>query len=85
MQGGGYLNAKDYDLLNGFICSRYDSCNNCPLNKYSDCDVEPTAQTLVEIATKIVDFPNNDELALSQIYEEEARKILARYRKAAVI
>ena len=85
MQGGGYLNAKDYDLLNGFICSRYDSYNNCPLNKYSDCDVEPTAQTLVEIAKKIVNLPNNDELALSQIYEEEARKILARYRKAAVI
>ena len=79
------MNAKDYNLLNQFICSRYDSCDNCPLNKYSDCEVEPTAQTLVEIATGIVDFPNNDELALSQNYEGEARKIIARYRKAAVI
>lgn len=76
---------KDYYLLNGFVCSRYDSCDNCPLNKYSDCDVEPTAQTLVEVATSIVDLPNNDEFALSQNYEEEAKKILARYRKAAVI
>lgn len=79
------MNDKDYFLLNEFICSRYDSCDKCPLNKYGDCEVEPTSKEVVEVATRIVDLPNNDELALSQNYEEEARKILARYRKAAVM
>ena len=79
------MNDKDYFLLNEFICSRYDSCDKCPLNKYGDCEVEPTSKEVVEVATRIGDLPNNDELALSQNDEEEARKILARYRKAAVI
>ena len=79
------MNDKDYFLLNEFICSRYDSCDKCPLNKYGDCDVEPTSHEVVEIAKRIVDLPNSDELALSQKDEEGVREILARYRKAAVI
>ena len=79
------MNDKDYFLLNEFICSRYDSCDKCPLNKYGDCDVEPTSHEVVEIAKRIIDLPNSDELALSQKDEAGAREILARYRKAAVI
>ena len=60
------MNDKDYFLLNEFICSRYDSCDKCPLNKYGDCDVEPTSHEVVEIAKRISDLPNSDELALSQ-------------------
>ena len=79
------MNDKEYFLLNEFICSRYDSCDKCPLNKYGDCDVEPTSHEVVEIAKRIIDLPNNDELMLTRENEENAREILARYRKAAVI
>jgi len=79
------LNDKEYFLLNEFICSRYDSCDECPLNKYGDCDVEPTSQEVVEVAKRIIDLPNSDELMLTDKDEETAREIIARYRKAAVI
>ena len=79
------MNDKEYFLLNEFICSRYDSCDKCSLNKYGDCDVEPTSHEVVEVAKRIIDLPNSDELALSQKDEEGVREILARYRKAAVI
>lgn len=85
MQGGGCLNDKEYFLLNEFICSRHDSCEKCPLNKYDDCDVEPTSQEIVEVAKRIIDLPNSDELMIAHEDEEKAREILARYRKAAVI
>ena len=55
------------------------------LSKYGDCDVEPTNHEVVEIAKRIIDLPNNDELMLTRENEESAREILARYRKAAVI
>lgn len=79
------MNDKEYFLLNEFICSRYDSCGECPLNKYGDCDVEPTSQEVVEVAKRIIDLPNSDELMLTDKDEETAREIIARYRKAAVI
>ena len=79
------MNDKEYFLLNELICSRYDSCEKCPLNKYGDCDVEPASHEVVEIAKRIIDLPNNDELMLTRENEESAREILARYRKAAVI
>ena len=79
------MNDKDYFLLNEFICSRYDSCEKCLLNKYGDCDVEPTSQEVVEVAKRIIDLPNSDERMLTHENEEKAREIIARYRKAAVV
>lgn len=80
------MNDKDYELLNSFICSRYGSCYNCPLNKYGDCDVEPTKQEVVEIARGIFDLPNKDEtFGLTHKDEEKARELLTHYRKVAIV
>jgi len=80
------LNDKDYELLNSFICSRYGSCDNCPLNKYDDCDFGPTKQEIVEIARGLYDLPNNDEMfGLTHKDEEKVRKILENYRKVAIV
>ena len=79
------MNDKEYFLLNEFICSRYDSCDKCPLNKYGDCDVELTSQEIVEVEIRIIDLQNNDELLVTRAHDGSAREILARYRKAAII
>jgi len=39
----------------------------------------------VEVAKRIIDLPNSDELMLTDKDEEKAREIIARYRKAAII
>lgn len=85
-QEGGYLNAKDYELLADFICTRFDSCENCPLVKYADCDIDAPERELVSAAKKLRDAERKDSMAwIDDDKEEKAVVTINKYMNGVIV
>ena len=80
------MNDDDFRVLNDWICSQHDSCFDCPLRRYDDCDLEPAMQEIVEIASEIEDFGNGELwCSMGKDEVENAKTVLKKYMKASVL
>lgn len=80
------MNGEEYSLLADFICTRFDSCENCPLVKYADCDSDATEHELVIAARKLRNAERKDDMAwIDNNREEKAIAVIDRYMNGVVV
>lgn len=80
------MNAKDYELLADFICTRFDSCENCPLVKYTDCDIDAPERDLVFMAKKLRDAERKDNMDwMDNSREEKAVATINKYINGVIV
>ena len=80
------MNNEEYLLLANFICTRFDSCENCPLVKYTDCDIDAPKRELVSAAKKLRNAERKDSMCwIDDDGEEKAVATINKYMNGVIV
>lgn len=80
------MNDKEYLLLVDFICTRFDSCESCPLVKYTDCNIDAPERDLVFTAKKLRDAERKDSMGwIDDNKEEKAVATINKYMNGVIV
>ena len=80
------MSGEEYSLLADFICTRFDSCENCPLVKYADCDSDVPECELVYTAKKLHNAERKDDMNwMDNDREEKAIATINKYMNGVIV